>query len=116
MTKELAAKIKEILHNHSAEAYSCLYPPNSYVWGCGNEKLKKNTVSLMNSILKDIPAEAWPDKDTEDSNIVKIKDWRLSLMWIYGKMAADLSYSKDDHTAWVIKRGKKFVNFDIGGS
>lgn len=116
MTKELTSKIKEILEKHSTEAYKCLYPPSGWQWGCCSRKYKLKTLALMNNILKNIPTNAWPDKDSEDSNVIKIKDWRLSLMWIDGKMAADLAYSKDDHTAWVTKRGKKFVNFDIGGS
>lgn len=116
MTKELTYKIKEILQNHSEEAYKCLYPPSGWEWGCGSRKYKSKTLALMNSILKDVPAEAWPDKDSDDNNMVKIKDWRLSLMWFDEKMAADLAYSKDDHTAWVVKRGKKFVDLDIGGS
>ena len=114
MNKDLKASIKQILSDNAAEAYSCLYPPESYAWG-GNRKEVKNTVTLMNKILSQIPKEAWPE-NIDDSNQVKCGRWSLSFNYVDNKMAADLRWSGDDHSAWVVKRGKKFVDFDIGGS
>lgn len=77
---------------------------------------EKRTVVLMNNILKDVPKELYPNIEEENYDI-QDGNWRLSLRCVDGKRSADLSYSKDDHTAWVIEgRNGKFVNFDIGGS
>lgn len=79
------------------------------------KKLLSNTIKLMNSILQDIPAKAWPE-DKEEVNYVNVGQWHLNFNWVDDKMGANLCNANDDHTAWVVKKGKKFIDFDIGGS
>ena len=122
MNKQLIKKIKQTLKNHSDLCLFCLYPPDGdYAWGTST-KNERNTLKVLNSLLSEIPEEAWPEKveneDEQDSNLIRYGKWWLYLDYINGKKSANLAYSLDDHTAWVIKdeKKKKFVDFDIGGS
>jgi hypothetical protein len=74
-------------------------------------------VKFMNHLLGDVPKNFWP---TDESERIYIKDgnWQLKIFTCDEReQHADLSYAKDDHTAWVVRgRNGKFKNFDIGGS
>jgi hypothetical protein len=118
MNKTLRAKIKSIIRKHKSWAMECLCPKNDFMWGSTKKNLN-NTLELMNSILKDIPNEAWP-QNSDDLVYITDGNWKLKLQMSpedegFAQMA-DLKYAHDDHTALVIREGKKFVDFDIGGS
>ena len=122
MTKALIKQIKQTLKNHSTLSLACLYPADGdYAWGT-SDKNSKNTLKVVNSILSEIPDEAWPeqmeDEEEQDCNVIKSGNWRIYLDYVNGVKSANLVYSGDDHTAWVVKDEKKnkFVDFDIGGS
>lgn len=100
-----------IFDKYSNEAKSCLYPENNWTWGD-----KRKTLKLMNGILAEIPKEEFP-LYAGAKKILKYGRWRLDLFLVDGKRSANLIYSGDDHTAWVVEGAKgKFVDFDIGGS
>ena len=111
--------IRERLKRNQPNCLACLYPDNDWIWGHTRENLKK-TVALMNTLLKDIPVEAWPKDKTEDI-FPKCKaahnNWVMELFWNKKQRQANLVYRRDDHTAWVreYKKGV-FGNCDIGGS
>lgn len=111
------------LAKYRKECLYCLYPENDYTWGTTYDNLNK-TLSLCNKILKDIPFEAWPKKETTTyviDYVIASNNWSVKLSWDWDskRRLADLRYKKDDHTAWVIEHSKKrgrFINYDIGGS
>lgn len=116
MKAEHRIAIKCILKKYETHAYNCLYPENDWAWG-SSSKNRKNTVNLMNDILKEVPLMCWPNFDSESEVKVNRGKWTLYLKWVDGKRSADLKYRYDDHTAWVIqKRDGTFKDFDIGGS
>ncbi len=122
MNKEIRQQIKSIIKKYKIEALACLYPENDYTWGTKRKNLQR-TIKLMNDILSEFPKELeWPkidfmEEEESDSIYVKEGNWHLNLYVIDGKRSANLAYSKDDHTAWVIEnKSGKFVDYDIGGS
>ena len=110
--------IRKRLVENRKECRDCISPENDFTWGT-TRKNKKRTVALLNTLLKNIPKDAWPKNDYDyDSFEYRIasNNWLLRLFQIEGHRHADLIYKNDDHTAWVRERDGKFVDFDIGGS
>lgn len=110
--------IRKRLKDNRKQCLACLSPDNDYSWGTNGENIGK-TVALMNTLLKDIPAEAWPAyrRSNWSSNKIKSNNWTMKLFWDCKQRHADLKHVNDDHTAWVreYKKGV-FGNYDIGGS
>jgi hypothetical protein len=112
--------IKNRLVENRKECLNCLYPENDYTWGTTRKNLKR-TINLLNTLLKDIPVDAWPNLfRLTNASLGEYKiasnNWKIILGWKGNRRTADLVFKRDDHTAWVIERNGKFVNFDIGGS
>lgn len=110
--------IRMRLKKYRKECLSCLYPPNDYEWGTKRRNIK-NTLALVNAIIKGIPIEAWPENDS----IYHVANgrWSVDLGWESGwkRRLVDLKYRRNDHTAWCVeskKNPKRFIDFDIGGS
>lgn len=117
ITKE---EIRGVIRGHKPWAMECLYPENDYAWGTTKQN-RANSVALMRSILKWIHLDAWPeeseDEDAYDKLIIRDGNWRLDLFISEGEKHANLSYAKDDHTAWVRRNERAiWVDFGIGGS
>lgn len=112
--------IRKRLAKYSKECLSCLYPPTGYEWGCQSRKYKRNTLALVNKIVKGIPVSAWPVmNDGYESYKIVHGNWNVCLGWDCdgNKLRTiDLKYRRDDHTAWCIEGKGKFVDYDIGGS
>jgi len=112
--------IRERLKTYRKDCLCALRGSDGYAWTD-----TKETLELLNKLLKNIPIEAWPkNKDPESTPRITIRNnnWSIYLHWDYKKgerRLADLKYKNDDHTAWVIEHPKKngvFIDFDIGGS
>jgi len=124
MEKEMKNKwhdtIRKRLQTYRKECLSCLYPGGDYAWGTLRKNIS-NTLNLVNKIVKGIPVQAWPDKDSYEGYPARIAfgGWTMKLGWKDGQRTADLRYRNDNHTAWCIENSRKpgvFINFDIGGS
>lgn len=111
--------IRKRLTEHRTECINCLRG-GMYAWDD-----TESTVKLLNKILKDIPAEAWPDPANEDLYYkgyrVASGNWSITLMYTDDDSVrhADLRYANDDHTAWVKENKRKrgtYIDSDIGGS
>lgn len=102
-----------IFSKYAIEAKACLWPKDGYSWAD-----RERTLKMMNNLLGEIPDSLYPKDSEDDSVILRSGNWRLDLMRMEdGVKGANLSYSKDDHTAWVAQGGDgKWVDFDIGGS
>jgi len=112
--------IRKRLVQYRKECLACLYPDGDYSWGTSRKNIA-NTLKLVNKIVKGIPIEAWPINAEASDRVIASNNWSIKLGWEGSRRTADLSYRKDDHTAWVIEHSKKpgsgvFVDFDIGGS
>lgn len=113
-TKQETLKLRAKLKASKKQMMELLYGPDKkgYAWDD-----RDAVVNFMNDLLGETPPDFWPVN--EDNRIyIREGNWRLKLFFIEEDgQHADLSYAKDDHTAWVI-RGEdgKFKNFDIGGS
>lgn len=74
--------IRERLIAHRKECLKCLYPDKGYEWGCTYPKNRQKTVTLLNKILKGIPAEAWPKKkDNGEERKIASNNWTIRLMY-----------------------------------
>jgi hypothetical protein len=115
-------KIRERLKKYRTECLLCLNPTDDYTWGCTRKNVQK-TLALVNKIMKNIPATAWPTIDDDWLNYTTIVsgNWKIVLSWSWKthRRLVDLSHKNNDHTAWVIEHKEKhgeYINFDIGGS
>lgn len=113
--------IRERLKENKSKCLACLRPDDDWEWGTTKINLVK-TLNLLNTILKNVPVEAWPKGDGvpyDNSYRINHNNWTLSLFNYEGRRNADLKFYNDDHTAWVQEHSKKkgvFINCDIGGS
>jgi hypothetical protein len=102
-----------VFSKYTIEAKACLWPKDDYAWAD-----RERTLKMMSNLLGEIPESLYP-KDIEGDNVIlRSGDWRLDLMRMEdGVKAANLSYTKDDHTAWVAQDAHgEWMDFDIGGS
>jgi hypothetical protein len=82
---------------------------------------EKQWLLLMNKLLKGVGAKNWPIENGHDYiNTINVNGINLDLFKDdNSRRHANLSFSNDDHTAWVIESKKKqgvYVDYDIGGS
>lgn len=124
LKKQLHDKIRSRLKKYRKECLSCLYPNDDYEWGSRRRKNVKNTLALINKIMRGISEKAWPEVNPNDwslhRTIVASGNWHVKLEWEWGKRRlVDLKHRNNDHTGWVIEHAKKhgtYINYDIGGS
>ena len=110
--------IRKRLKENRKECLSCLYPPSCYEWGI-HSKYKKNTLALVNKIVRGVPVEAWPGNKNDMCRKIASGRWAIDLEWVDKRRTANLRHKNNDHTAWCIEHSKKhgiFVDLDIGGS
>jgi len=109
--------LRSRLRKYRNECLNCLYPHDDFQWGTIETNLQK-TLALVNKLAHGVPPSVWPS-DTENDVKVAYGRWTITLSWNDNKRRLfDLRYRNDDHTAWVVEKGKTgtYVNFDIGGS
>ncbi len=105
-------QFKKIFSPYKKEAMACLVS-GDYAWDD-----EKRTLRLMGDVLKHIPDSLYP-KNIDDRKYLTAGNWKLRIeLSKYGQKMADLSYAKDDHSAWVVydMKKNKWIDYDIGGS
>ena len=111
--------LKDRMKKHNKECMACLR--SGYAWDD-----TKRTLKLMNTLLKDLPNNLWPESGPTGESwdwpqtIVSNGKWHMTLsLSDKGKRLADLRHDSDDHSAWVVEHARKkgeWKDYDIGGS